>query len=63
MAVASGIFRPENMNVEKNKRSDVFDLYIGKYKHFDGHETEYMLITYKNTGIIHTFFVSDNRKP
>lgn len=61
--VASKIFKLENKNDEKNRRPDTFDLYIGEFTHKDGVQSEYTLLTYKNTGIIHTFFNSNNRKP
>lgn len=61
--VASEIFKPTNINQGKNNNPNVFDVYIGLYTHKDGMQVEYKLITYKNSKIIHTFFVNDNKKP
>lgn len=61
--VASQIYKPENINIAKNKNPEKFEVYIGLYKHFDGCEIEYKLILYKGTKIIHTFFINDNKKP
>lgn len=63
ISVASEIYKPENRSDEKNRRPELFDVYIGEYTHKNNLSVEYTLITYKNTGIIHTFFVSDNKKP
>lgn len=61
--VAAKIFKPENIDNLKNKNTRVFNLFIGRYKHYDGTEVEYTLLTYKDTKIVHTFYVSDNKKP
>lgn len=63
IAVASKLYKSENKNDDKNRRPENFDLYIGEYSHKDNVKAEYTLITYRDTGIIHTFFVSDNKKP
>lgn len=63
LTIAEQIFKKENLNTEKNTSPDKFDLYIGDFNHFDSKKVEYKLITYKSTGIIHTFFVSSNKKP
>ena len=61
--IASKIFKAENKNCEKNTKPDTFDLYIGLCKDVLGSEIEYKLILYKNTKIVHTLFISDNKKP
>lgn len=61
--IADKIFREENKNIVKNYKPELFDVYTGIYEHFDQQKIEYKLITYKNTGIIHTFFVNENKKP
>jgi hypothetical protein len=63
MIVAESIYKPDNLRNDKNKRIDEFDLYIGIFKHFDGKEVEYKLLVYKNTKVIHTFYVNENKKP
>lgn len=63
LSIASKIFKPENKNFDDNKKPDLFDLYIGSYKDRFGCEIEYKLIVYKNSKIIHTLFLNDNKKP
>ncbi len=63
LTIASDIFKYENKNIGKNTRPDLFDVYIGNHKYDNKIMTEYTLVTYKNTGIIHSFYVSDNKKP
>lgn len=60
---ASQIFKEENKNELKNKRPELFDCYIGNFKYHDGPELQCTLLTYTQTGIIHSFFISNNRKP
>lgn len=63
LAVADQIFQPENNNISKNKSPELFETYIGKAHVRNMPETEYTLIVYKETRIIHTMFVSANKKP
>ena len=59
--IAETILKPENINIDKNKKPKIFDFYSGNYEHRDGVIMSYNLITYKNTPIIHTLF-PDKRK-
>lgn len=61
--LAEKIYKKENQNISKNKDPESFDLYTARFGNQNLPETEYTLITYKNTGIIHTLFVSENKKP
>lgn len=61
--IASTIFKTENINFEKNKKPETFDLYIGLSKDVFGTAIEYRLILYKDSKIIHTLFINDNKKP
>lgn len=61
--IADQIYNSSNLNLEKNKRPDVFDTYIGYARFTNLPETEYTLLVYKGTKIIHTFYVSENKKP
>ena len=63
LSVAAKIYKHENLNNSKNRKPELFDVYIGIFRHNDGLEVEYKLITYKETKVIHTFFVNDNKKP
>lgn len=60
---ASQIFKPENKNFDKNNKPEVFDLFIGLSKDRFGKDLEYKLILYKDTKVIHTLFINDNKKP
>lgn len=61
--VASSIYHSENKNSQKNKQVELFDMYTGSHKDTEEIEMKYNLITYKNTGIIHTFYLAENKKP
>ncbi|MEQ6169103.1 hypothetical protein AAOE16_18030 [Ekhidna sp. MALMAid0563] len=63
LSVADQVYKTENFNKEKNKRPEVFDLFIGNAQFNNLPETEYTLVIYKDTKIIHSFFVSSNKKP
>lgn len=63
LKVVDQIFKPENHNAEKNKRPELFGLYIGNAQINNLPEVEYTLVTYKGIKIIHSFFVSSNNKP
>ncbi len=61
--VASQIFKDSNISTEKNKRPKLFDLFIGSFKHRNGREVEYRLFVYKQSKVIHTFFINENSRP
>lgn len=61
--VAEKIYKPENLNNDKNKRKEIFDTYICNLKLKNSPALEFTLVTYKNTGIVHTLFISSNKKP
>jgi len=61
--IADQLFKPENINSNKNKRPELFDTYVGTARLVQFSETEYTLVVYKNTRIIHTMYVSSNKKP
>ena len=63
LEIASKIFNSTNKNEEKNSRPDVFDVYVGRHRLKNEAAIELTLVTYKDTGIIHSFYVSDNKKP
>ena len=63
LSIARKIYKPENLNTTKNNRPELFDLFIGKHIHKGGITVEYKLLTYKDTGISHNLFISDNKKP
>jgi len=53
--IADAIFTEENRNTEKNKRPNLFDVYIGSYS-FKQECVNYRLVLYKETKIVHTLF-------
>lgn len=59
--IADKIFTKENLNIKKNKRPDLFDLYTGVYQYEKGKPMKYHLITYKDTPVVHTLY-PDKRK-
>jgi len=61
--VASTIYKETNICLKKNKRPETFELYIGTYHHKKGRSVEYSLLVYKNSKVIHTFFINENSKP
>jgi len=54
LSISDQIYKPENLNNEKNKKKDLFDLYDGIASGLDGNEFKYRLLTYKNSKIVHT---------
>jgi hypothetical protein len=56
LAIADAIYSVENLATAKNKRPDVFDIYVGDFTYPDGVVEKHTLILYKGTKIIHTLF-------
>jgi hypothetical protein len=54
--IADTIFCPENKNITKNNRPDVFDKFTGYYSFKDQEPEKYHLLTYKDTLVVHTMF-------
>lgn len=54
LSIADQVYSFENLNEEKNKNKDLFDVYDGVAKGIDGNEITYRLITYKDSKIVHT---------
>lgn len=54
LSIADQVFSSENVNIEKNKRKDLFDVYDGIVSGLDGKQLEYRLLTYKDSKIVHT---------
>lgn len=63
LAVADQIYGPNNLNHKDNKHENLFELYEGKATIDHLKETNYRLLVYKNTRIIHTFFVHERGRP
>lgn len=58
--VADVIYSPSNLDVEGNKRPELFDVYNGDYQK-EGKTYTFKLIVYKHTGIVHTFFLTNKK--
>lgn len=54
--IADDVYKTQNYNSEKNKRPDLFDYFVGKYIHQDQSVEHYILLTYKNSKVVHTLF-------
>lgn len=54
LSIAEQIYNFENLNIEKNKNKELFDVFDGIAKGLDEIETKYRLITYKDSKIVHT---------
>ncbi len=63
LSLADQVFSYENLNSTKNKRAKEFDMFISKASSKNIPTTEYTLLLYKGTKIIHSFYVSANKKP
>lgn len=62
--IAESIYKEENLNKEKNKRPDEFEMYSGVHIHKDGSNSKYNLLIYKGTKIVHTLYPqSDKNNP
>lgn len=63
LAVANQIYNPIFINQEKNRNLELFDVYEGEAIGRGNIKEKYRLVTYKGTGIIHTFYLLNNRLP
>jgi hypothetical protein len=59
--IADSLYKAENLNVEKNRRQNDFDLYYGNHKNKDGILDLYKMLVYKDSKIIHTFYPQANK--
>ncbi len=59
--IAESVYKAENLNIEKNKRLDLFEMYIGEYIHKDNTNAKYILLVYKGTKVIHTLYPQSNK--
>ncbi|MCE7070607.1 hypothetical protein LZG74_09855 [Dyadobacter sp. CY327] len=56
LIIAEAIYCPANLDKNKNKRPEHFDLYIGSYTDPQNITNTYRLLLYKDTKIIHNVF-------
>lgn len=59
--IADDLFIEENINKEKNKSPDIFEMYSGVINEGQNSKAKYHMLLYKNTRIIHTLY-PDKRK-
>ena len=56
LKIAEAIFSSSNLNIELNKRPNLFDYYTGEYFHPSNQMEKYILLTYKGSKIVHSLF-------
>lgn len=54
--IVDDLFEVKNVSIEKNKNSELFDVYEGESHDSDGVTNKFRLITYKNSSIVHSLF-------
>jgi hypothetical protein len=59
--IVDAVYKKENFDLEKNNDPDKFDLFFGDYQ-YDGKIYKCVLLLYKNTKIIQTFYLKLNSK-
>lgn len=59
--IADSVYKKENLNTEKNNRPELFEKYSGLFTHRDGKVTQYNLIVYKGTKVVHTLYPQSNK--
>lgn len=62
LAVADQLYNPIFINKEKNRQPELFDVYEGIAIGRKKIKEKYRLVTYKDTGIIHNFYLLNNRQ-
>jgi hypothetical protein len=59
--IAESLYKKENINTEKNKKPELFEMYTGEHIHKDKSISKYNLLVYKNTKIVHTLYPQSNK--
>lgn len=59
--IAESVYKKENLNTEKNKRPEFFEMYTGEHTHKDGTIAKYNLLVYKGTKVVHTLYPQSNK--
>lgn len=59
--IADSLYKKENLNNEKNKRTELFDMYSGLHTHRDSKAVLYNLFVYKGTKVVHTLYPQSNK--
>jgi len=59
--ISESVYKKENLNSEKNKRPELFEMYTGEHTHKDGIISQYNLLVYKGTKVVHTLFPQSNK--
>ncbi len=61
--IAEDIFDKENLNIDKNKNPEIFDVYEGESSYQNnGEKSKFRLIVYKDTPIVHTLIPLKGKK-
>lgn len=61
ISIADSLYKPENINVEKNSHIAKFDLYFGEHVNKENRMELYNLLLYKNSKVIHTLYPQSSR--
>jgi len=59
--IADWIYSPANINREKNRRPQLFDMYTGTYT-FKDQKEKYHLLVYKDTKVVHTLYPNGKKQ-
>jgi len=59
--IAESVYKKENLNTEKNKRPELFEMYTGEHTHKEGIVSLYNLLVYKGTKVVHSLFPQSNK--
>ncbi len=59
--IAESVYKKENLNIEKNKRPELFEMYTGEHIHKDSTSAKYNLLVYKGTKVVHTLYPQSNK--
>jgi hypothetical protein len=54
--ISDMLYSENNLNLEKNKKTELFDLYIGEVDDEVNGKMKYRMVLYKDTKILHTLF-------
>lgn len=59
--IADSLYKHDNLNIEKNKRPELFEMYTGEHTHKDYVTSKYNLFLYKGTKVVHTLYPQSNK--
>ncbi len=54
--IIDNLYSKENINLEKNNKPELFDLYLGSANSTNSKDAKYKMLLYKGTKIVHTLY-------